>query len=203
MPPASLELVDVRPYLPRAVYEIRYATADNFTGKRLYPVARCFLARAVAERLRKVHDDLLKRGYRMKIYDGYRPHGVTKRMWALIGDERYVADPKKGSRHNRGAAIDLTLCDLRGRELPMPSAFDDFSERAHRDYTNASPEAIHHRRILEEAMAARGFSGLATEWWHFDARGWEHYPIRDVGLGMLARRTRISRLRPSPRRPVR
>ncbi|RYG48640.1 peptidase M15, partial [bacterium] len=87
--PSPFDLVDVRLYVPRAVFEIRYATRDNFTGKRLYPVARCFLARAVAERLGRVHDDLLKRGYRMKIYDGYRPHSVTKRMWAIIGDERY------------------------------------------------------------------------------------------------------------------
>lgn len=188
MLPSDLQLVDVRPYAPRAVFEIRYATTNNFTGKRLYPVARCFLARAVAERLRLVHDDLLKKGYRLKIYDGYRPHSVTKRMWAIVGDERYVANPKKGSRHNRGAAVDVSLCDLKGRELPMPSAFDDFSERAHRDYRDLPMEAVQNRQILEDAMAARGFSGFATEWWHFDFRGWERYPLRDIGLGTLARR---------------
>ena len=97
-------------------------------------------------------------------------------------DPRYVARPDKGSRHNRGAAVDVTLTDSSGRELEMPSAYDDFSRKAHRDYLDASPDAIRNRQALEAAMRRRGFLGLRTEWWHFDAEGWRRYPILDTPL---------------------
>lgn len=97
-------------------------------------------------------------------------------------DERYVADPKKGSRHNRGMAVDLTLVDKEGKELSMPTEYDDFTEKAHRDYMNISEEQIKNRKILEDVMTKYGFIGLTTEWWHFDYRGWEDYEVMDVNF---------------------
>jgi len=145
-------------------------------------VARCLLRESVAHRLSRVQDDLEARGLGLKVFDGYRPLSVQRRMWAVLPDPEYVADPAKGSRHNRGAAVDVTLVDTRGRELPMPSAFDEFSERAHRDYAGGTAEQRRNRRVLQEAMERHGFSGLDSEWWHFDAPGWRQYPVLDQPL---------------------
>ncbi|MGZ3442427.1 MAG: M15 family metallopeptidase, partial [Polyangia bacterium] len=103
-------------------------------------------------------------------------------MWRLVPDERYVSDPAKGSRHNRGAAVDVTLADERGRPLPMPSAYDEFTERAHRDYAGGSDGERANRALLDEVMTRHGFVGLPTEWWHFDAADWQSYPILDEPL---------------------
>jgi len=118
----------------------------------------------------------------LKLWDCYRPLSVQRKFWALVPDARYVANPAKGSRHNRGAAVDLTLVDATGRELDMGTAFDDFSERAHRDARDVSEAARGHRATLEAAMAAEGFLGMPTEWWHFDYGDWRKYPIADVPL---------------------
>lgn len=175
-------LVDVAAVDSRILVDIRYATPDNFMGRVLYPVNRCLLRQSVARRLSRVQDDLAERGLGLKIHDGYRPLGVQKLMWEVMPDERYVADPAKGSRHNRGAAVDVTLVDAAGRDLPMPSAYDEFSERAHRGFAEGGVEARHNRDLLIAAMERRGFTGLATEWWHFDAPGWRQYAVLDVPL---------------------
>ncbi len=175
-------LVDVAVVDPRILVDIRYATADNFMHRVLYPVNRCLLRASVAHRLSRVQSDLEARGLGLKIYDGYRPLSVQKLMWQVMPDERYVADPSKGSRHNRGAAVDVTLVDRWGRELPMPSAYDEFSERAGRGYPGGSVDGRHYRDVLIGAMERRGFSGLSSEWWHFDAPGWQVYPVMDVAL---------------------
>jgi len=175
-------LVDIADVDPRILVDIRYATADNFMGRPLYPVNRCLLRESVAHRLSRVQDDLAQRGYGLKVHDGYRPLSVQKLMWEVMPDERYVADPAKGSRHNRGAAVDVTLVDAWGRELPMPSAYDEFSDRAHRDYAGGSVEARYYRDLLIEAMERQGFQNYGTEWWHFDAPNWERYPVMDVPL---------------------
>ena len=161
---------------------MRYATADNFTKSVLYPVNRCLLRRAVAKRLSLVQTDLARQGLGLKLWDCYRPLDIQKKLWALVPDPRYVADPKKGSRHNRGAAVDATLVDGAGGELEMPTRYDDFSPSAHRDYAGASPAALRNRQTLESAMLRHGFLGLPTEWWHFDARGWDRFPLADVPL---------------------
>jgi len=175
-------LVDIAQVDPRIVVDIKYATADNFMGRPLYPVNRCLLRESVAARLKQVQDDLVAQGYGLKIHDGYRPLSVQKLMWEVMPDERFVADPAKGSRHNRGAAVDVTLVDASGRELPMPSAYDEFSERAHRAYAGGSEATRRNRDLLIRAMQRRGFTVLESEWWHFDAPGWKHYPVMDVGL---------------------
>ncbi|MBI4055490.1 MAG: D-alanyl-D-alanine dipeptidase [Elusimicrobia bacterium] len=180
--PRSAELTDLASLDPTFHLEIRYATQDNFTGKILYPQARCLLQQEAAQSLLRVQGELRKKGLGLKLWDCYRPLSIQKKLWRLVPDERYVADPKKGSRHNRAAAVDVTLVDLQGQELPMPTGFDDFSERAHRSYRGAGPQALQNRKILEQDMERQGFRGLESEWWHFDYRGWENYPLLDLPL---------------------
>jgi len=175
-------LVDAATIVPHLKLDIRYATTANFTHQRLYAHARCLLHDDVARRLADVARELHARGLGLVAYDCYRPLSVQKKMWALVPDERYVSDPAKGSRHNRGAAVDLALVDKRGRALPMPSAYDEFTERAHRDYAGGTDEARANRALLEEVMQRHGFVGLPTEWWHFDAADWQSYPIADEPL---------------------
>ncbi len=176
------ELVDVLALDSTLVLDIRYATPRNFTGRTLYPVARCLLRPDVAERLVRVHERLKREGLRLRLFDCYRPLSIQRQLWALVPDERYVADPAKGSRHNRAAAVDLTLADASGAALPMPSEYDDFTPRAHRDYDGGAPEERVNRARLERAMLEQGFAGFPTEWWHFDAPGWEAYPVLDLPL---------------------
>ena len=175
-------LVDFAKLHPAAILDIRYATSNNFTHHQVYPAARCLLRRCAAERLAAAAVEFESMGLRLKVFDCYRPLSVQRRFWELVPDERYVADPAKGSRHNRGAAVDVSLTDSSGRDLPMPTGYDDFSARAHRDWAGAPSEAAKNRALLERVMARHGFAGLATEWWHFDAQGWENYPIEDVPL---------------------
>lgn len=182
LPQPKEPLVDISQAAPSILLDIRYATADNFTKTVLYPAGRCLLRRSAAEKLSQVQAGLRSAGLGLKVWDCYRPLSIQKKLWALVPDPRYVADPAKGSRHNRGAAVDLTLVDDRGRELEMPTSYDDFSERAHRDFQGASTQAVINRGILEKYMSGKGFFGLPTEWWHFDAEGWKDFPIEDSPL---------------------
>jgi D-alanyl-D-alanine dipeptidase len=175
-------LVDVADVVPGVVIDIRYASDNNFLRRPLYATARCLLRASVARRLRAVSEDLAKRHLRLKVLDAYRPLSVQRQMWRILPDARYVADPATGSRHNRGAAVDVTLLGTDGRELEMPSGFDEFTIRAHRDYTGGTATARRNRRRLEEAMTRHGFVGLPTEWWHFDAPDWKRYPVLDRPL---------------------
>lgn len=170
-------LVDLARYDPRIVLDIRYATPDNFMGRAVYPRACCHVRASVAGRLRAVQDDLARDGLGLKVFDGFRPLWVQREMWRLVPNPRYVADPAVGSRHNRGAAVDVTLVDAAGRELAMPTAFDDFSPAAHRAWRGGDPRALANRERLERAMFAHGFVGMDSEWWHFDADNWRNYPI--------------------------
>ncbi len=175
------------------VIDLRYATPNNFTGQVLYDTAGCFLRKSVAERLARVQKKLRRQGLGLKIWDAYRPLSVQKKMWAIVPDSRYVANPKHGSRHNRGAAVDVTLVDSTGQERHMPTGFDDFTPRAHRDWTGKDTLAIHNRDVLEKAMVSEGFLPLSTEWWHFDAPNWKSYPIEDVSIRELLKKTRKGR----------
>jgi D-alanyl-D-alanine dipeptidase len=175
-------LVNIGALIPGIRLDIRYATVNNFTQRKLYPIARCYLRKRVAERLAEVQQELQAQGLGLKVFDCYRPLSIQKQLWALLPDERYVIDPRKGSRHNRGAAVDVTLVDLKGNELEMPTPYDEFSESAHRDYLLLPASALRNRDLLERVMTRHGFQGLPTEWWHFDAQGWEQYPILDQPL---------------------
>lgn len=174
-------LVNVQTVIPGIVLDIRYATTNNFTGQQLYPIAKCVLRKKTAAKLSEVQVELTDLGLALKVFDGYRPLSVQKKMWAIIPNSDYVADPKKGSRHNRGAAVDLTLIHATDRtELPMPTAYDDFTPKAHRDYMDLPSVTIRDRELLEKVMTRHGFVGLSTEWWHFDDADWKSYGILDV-----------------------
>jgi zinc D-Ala-D-Ala dipeptidase len=175
-------LVDVVAIAPRIIIDMRYATSDNFTQKVIYASHRAYLLKHVAEALKKVSDECNALGYALKIWDAYRPLQAQHILWNLVPDERYVADPKKGSRHNRGCAVDVTLVDSNGNELDMGTAFDDFSQKAHRDYTQLSDAVIKNRNLLQNVMERNGFIGWHNEWWHFDYADWEQHPILDVPL---------------------
>ena len=182
-------LVDIADIDRSIALDIRYATADNFAGVAVYPVARCLLRREVAERLARVQAALSGRGLSLLLWDCYRPFSVQERFWQLVPDPRYVARPErasgvpvKGSKHNRGAAVDVTLVDRDGNRLEMPTEYDDFTRRAHRDYRGATPTARRNAEVLEAAMVAEGFRPMVSEWWHFDGPGWRRYPLEDVPL---------------------
>lgn len=179
---AEADFVDITRLDATIRLDIRYATDNNFTGKAVYPCARCLLRKDVAKKLVRVNQALRAQGFGLKVYDCYRPLAVQKKFWEIMPDERYVANPAKGSRHNRGSAIDLTLTDLEGRDAAMPSGFDDFSERAHRNNPNIPEEQRKNSLILEEAMKKEGFIPYPTEWWHFDDAGWESFPFADRPL---------------------
>lgn len=176
-------LVEIKKISPNIRVDLRYTTPDNFMKEALYPAgSRCFLRKETAAKLARVQAALEARGLGLKIFDGYRPLSVQKKMWARFPVEGYVANPAKGSNHNRGAAVDLTLVDSQGHELAMPSAYDEFSERAHRDYQGGSKAAIKNRQILQEAMEKEGFHGISTEWWHFDDVDCKKYPVLDLPI---------------------
>ena len=183
--PNWARLVDNRTVNANIRLDIRYATANNFLKRKLYSTAKCALRSSVAQKLALVQTDLEKIGLGLKVYDCYRPLSVTKQMWEFLPDPNYVANPARGSRHNRGAAVDLTLVDRTGKELEMPTPFDDFTTKAHRDYAGGSAQSRKNRQLLEDAMKKQGFIGITTEWWHFDSEDWQKFAILDVSLGAI------------------
>jgi D-alanyl-D-alanine dipeptidase len=175
------DFVEVAPLVPDAVIDLRYATEHNFTGTKLYPKADCKLRRAVAAKLVKAAKALRAQDRRLVIWDCYRPSSIQKVLWKRVPDERYVANPAKGSRHSRGAAIDVALVDKDGQAVVLPTEFDDFTEAAHRDKALEGDHGAEARR-LDQAMRDAGFVGMPTEWWHFDDAGASTYPLADDPL---------------------
>ena len=176
-------LVRVGDIDPTVVVDLKYATEDNFTHRRVYPVSVCLLRKETAQKLAAANAEFAKDGYRIKVWDAFRPLYVQKIFWDLVPDSRYVADPNAGgSRHNRGGAVDITLVDKEGRELEMPSAFDDFSEKASPTNPAMSEQAKKNVAYLEGAMVRSGFQVYEHEWWHFDDSDWKDYPLVDVPL---------------------
>jgi D-alanyl-D-alanine dipeptidase len=185
--PAS-RLVDLQQAVPGIVLDVRYATTNNFMHQQLYPVARAFLRAPAAQALADVQRELAAEGLALKVFDGYRPYRITERMWEPIRNPDFVADPAKGSRHNRGAAVDLTLIRLdNGEELVMPTPYDDFTARARQDFDDLPADVRANRARLRDVMTRHGFDPLPSEWWHFDYRGWEHFDLLDVPLEELTR----------------
>lgn len=174
------DLIDVQLVIPTITVDLKYATEDNFTGQIVYDFQNCLLVKEAALRLQSVQNELELMGLGLKIWDGFRPVAAQWKFWELVPDERYVSDPRKGGRHTRGTAVDVTLITLDGQELSMPSAFDDFSEKAHRTYRDCSHEVIQNRELLQTIMERNGFIGLPTEWWHFDLIDWETYTPIDL-----------------------
>ena len=169
-------LVDIKLISTNIQVDLKYATADNFTGQVVYDFQDCLVSREVALRLCDVQAELETMGLGLKIWDGFRPMAAQWKFWELVPDERYVSNPLKGGRHTRGTAVDVTLVTSDYQELVMPSAFDDFSERAHRGYKEGTEEALKNSLLLQEVMEKHGFIGMPTEWWHFDLVGWESFP---------------------------
>ena len=177
------KLVNIQELDSTILIDVRYATKNNFTGQKLYETDKVYLIKEAAQDLVKANKYLKEKyNLRLKIYDGYRPLSVQKKMWAIMPDDRYVANPAKGSRHNRGCAVDLTLVDSLGNELDMGTLYDDFTEKAHIDYEKLPTDVLKNRKILQEAMTKFNFTPMRTEWWHFDYKGWEKYPILDIPI---------------------
>lgn len=176
------DIVDILSIDSTIVLDIRYATENNFTKKILYPAAKAKLRREAAESLASIQKELISSNLRLKIYDGYRPLAIQWKLWEIVPNENFVANPKKGSKHNRGAAVDLTIIDALGNELEMPTGYDDFTEKASHEYMNLNEQAIKNRTFLKEIMGRHGFKAIKSEWWHYDFQGWEQYEIMDEPL---------------------
>jgi len=168
--------------------DIRYAGTNNFLGKPVYKEARAFLQRPAAESLLEAHRELQKSGYGLLIHDGYRPWTITKLFWDMTSgvQREFVADPKTGSKHNRGCAVDLTMYDLKtGRAVEMPSGYDEMTPRAYPDYTGGTAEARARRDLLRKAMESHDFTVEPNEWWHFNYKDWKEYPILDIAFSEI------------------
>ncbi len=182
------ELVELISLDPTIHLDIRYATTNNFVGRPVYKQAKAFLQRPAAEALIRVHNSLKKQGYGLLIFDGYRPWQVTKAFWDETPVEKriFVADPAKGSRHNRGCAIDLSLYDLKtGKEVEMPSLYDEMTDRSHINYEGGTKEARQLRELLHTEMEKEGFLVYEVEWWHYDYKDWKQYPILNVDFSEI------------------
>ncbi len=181
----SVDLVALESLDPSLHLDLRYATSRNFLGTPIYAVARAFLERPAAEALLRAHRALRAEGYGLLILDAYRPWWVSRLFWDAVPQDkrRFVADPAKGSRHNRGCAVDLTLYALAdGRAVEMPSAYDEMTDRASPRFAGGSAAQRARRDLLRRAMEAQGFTVFASEWWHFDHRLWREYPILNLPL---------------------
>ena len=169
LPPLQkTDYVNLKEYIPSLVIDLAYYSDKNFTGKRLYRDPEAYLRKGTADKLKKAAEEVAPKGYRLKIWDAYRPPSVQYEMWKARPNPRYLIDPTQGfSDHSRGCAVDLTMVDGEGREMEMPSPIDDFSPKADRYYGDVSPEQGKNARYLEEVMVRSGFLSIRTEWWHF------------------------------------
>lgn len=175
------ELLDMRKLLPAARFDVTYAGTNNFLKRKIYPTPDLFMRAPAARALVRVSEILRKKGFGLLLFDGYRPYSVTELFYEEIGDTTFVADPRKGSKHNRGMAIDLTMTDLKsGQPVLMPSGYDEASERAYHNYQGGDPAALSNRKILREAMEEAGFQIFIYEWWHYDYQGWEQCKTYDI-----------------------
>jgi D-alanyl-D-alanine dipeptidase len=179
-------LIDLQEFIPMLKLDIRYATKDNFTGEIIYTSAKAYLRTPAAEALAQVQDSLSRLGIGLIIYDAYRPYSASVRFFEVYPDTNFVANPRYGSRHNRGCAVDVALYDLTTSEpLLMPTEFDEFSEKAHPEYMDLPEEAIRNRELLFAVMSHFGFTHYPTEWWHFDFLNWDKYPLMDLSFSDL------------------
>lgn len=182
----ELELVDIKEAIPSVVLDIRYATKNNFMGQVMYKQARAFARKPVVERLKKIQAELKKKGYGLKIFDAYRPYAITLSFYEKASDKNFVANPAKGSKHNRGCAVDLSIVYLKtGKDVPMPTPYDSFEAAAAPDYKDLPAQIIKNRDFLIETMQTHGFRVIHNEWWHFDFIGWQQYDLMDIPFEKL------------------
>lgn len=184
-------MIELRELSTSIKLDIKYAAPDNFVGRPVYTEARTFLQRPAAEALVRVHNELKKQRLGLLIYDAYRPWSITKLFWEVVREDQrsYVADPAKGSKHNRGCAVDLSIYDRKtGKPLPMPSGYDEFNERASPEYSGGTDEERKNRDLLRRSMEAEGFTVNANEWWHFDYNGWQDFAIYDISFSEIGKK---------------
>ena len=163
------------------VIDLHYAKDTNFTGKKIYPSETCLLQKDTLRKLINANNEFKQYGYRLKIWDAYRPYDVQKHLWSIVSDSRFIANPYyHGSRHNRGAAVDITLVDGQGHELEMPTGFDNFTTASYRNSTSMSSTAKKNMDLLTSVMVKHGFKTIETEWWHFDDSNADSYPLLNV-----------------------
>ncbi|NRB51022.1 MAG: M15 family metallopeptidase [Saprospiraceae bacterium] len=175
----TLEWTDLHYLDESIVLDMRYATDSNFVEETMYDCGRCFLRPEVAQKIVKAHKALQEKGLGLKMFDCYRPRPIQWKLWKKIPDARYVSDPRKGSMHNRGAAVDLTIVDAEGKQLDMGTTFDFFGPRAWSTYQELPDSVLANRRLLRSVLEAEGFAGIRTEWWHFSYSG-KRYEISDM-----------------------
>jgi D-alanyl-D-alanine dipeptidase len=180
------ELVDLETFIPGIVLDIRYATANNFTKEKIYTLAKAYARKPVAEALKRAQAVLKEKGLGVKVFDAYRPYKATVRFYEVYHDTTYVASPYRGSRHNRGCAIDMTLIDLKtGEELKMPTGYDSFQKAAWPSTPVKDPVVRKNRALIIEVMKQQGFKVNSSEWWHFDFIGWNKYDVLDIDFEEL------------------
>jgi zinc D-Ala-D-Ala dipeptidase len=185
---STKKLLELKEVIPGIQYDLRYATTNNFMKRRMYPAKTniTFMRSVPAQALQRVQQELAQKGLGLKIFDGYRPYSVTVKFWELVKDERYVADPKKGSGHNRGLAVDLTIIDLKsGKDLDMGTEFDNFSDSAHHSFTQLPATVIQNRQLLKDVMLKYGFNLFETEWWHYYWPNDRNYEVMDIDFKKL------------------
>jgi D-alanyl-D-alanine dipeptidase len=169
--------VKVSDYSKALVFDLKYATSDNFLGEQVYQCGECYLRYKTLKALLVAQAKLKSKGFQFKLFDCYRPLSVQQKMWTLVSDPAYVADPAKGSLHNRGAAIDLTLVDKNGNELDFGTPFDFFGEKASHSYVELPKEVLKNRAYLKKVMTESGFTIFPSEWWHYNIEGGEEFPV--------------------------
>lgn len=180
---SAKQMVELKSRIPGLVYDLRYATTGNFMRRLMYPAgtSRTFLRSPAASALRQAQHELAEKGLGIKIFDAYRPYSVTVKFWELVKDERYVAHPAKGSGHNRGIAVDLTLIYLHdGAEMNMGTDFDNFSDTAHHAFAGLPERVLQNRKLLRTTMEKYGFRALETEWWHYSLPDAAKFELLDI-----------------------
>ena len=167
---ADSTFVNLKEYSKDFIYDMKYATEDNFLKTKVYDCAECFLRLKTVKALIAANKKFMKKGYRIKLYDCYRPLSIQKKMWEIVSNPEYVADPKKGSIHNRGGAVDISIVDAEGKEVDMGTPFDFFGIQASHNYTKLSKKVISNRKFLKKIMTENGFNSFDSEWWHYNLK---------------------------------
>ena len=185
-PKVHIAIVGIEKIIPSIVLDIRYATKKNFMQQVMYKEAKAFARKPVVEKLSLIQAKLNKKGYGLKIFDAYRPYEITLAFWEKASDKSFVANPAKGSKHNRGCAVDLTIIDLKtGKDVPMPTPYDSFEAAAAPHYDKLPANIKKNRDFLIATMQANGFKVIYNEWWHFDFTGWEQFPVMDIPFNQI------------------
>ncbi|MFV5696609.1 D-alanyl-D-alanine dipeptidase [Flavobacterium sp. LB3P122] len=172
--------VNLKDYSQNFVYDMKYATSDNFLKAKVYDCAECFLRLKTVNALIKANTKFMKKGYKIKIFDCYRPLDIQKKMWEIVSNPQYVANPAKGSIHNRGGAVDITLVDNNGKELDMGTSFDYFGIESSHNYLKVSQEIQLNRELLKKIMIQKGFNSFDSEWWHYNLKSALKDPVSNA-----------------------